>query len=158
MHRRRAEFVLDALEVIEPLDRVVEFRAFLLGELLFHLGNRLGELGPVDILHRGGNIGQHSQALFRHLGEATEHDDLLVRAAAGDGQDTRANRGDDRGVTGEHAEIAFHAGNVDLIDLAGEGELFRSNQIEVEGGHGLSVLSAVTRGLDPRVHQEKSSR
>jgi len=27
-------------------------------------------------------------------------------------------------MAGQHAEIAFHAGNVNLIDLAGEGELF----------------------------------
>ena len=27
---------------------VIEFGAFLLGELRFHLGNRLGELRPID--------------------------------------------------------------------------------------------------------------
>ncbi len=58
-------------------------------------------------------------------------------------------------MTGEHAEFTLHAGNVNLIDIAGEGELFGRDEIEVEGGHGLSVLSAVTRGLDPRVHQQK---
>ena len=39
-------------------------------------------------------------------------------------------------MSGEHAEIALDAGNVDLIDFAGEGEFFRRNEIEVEGGHG----------------------
>ena len=57
-------------------------------------------------------------------------------AAGGDGQDARADRGHDRRMSGEHAEIAFHAGNVNLIDLAGEGELFGGDEIEVEGGHG----------------------
>jgi hypothetical protein len=33
VHRRRIELVLDALEMVEPLDRVVEFRAFFLGKL-----------------------------------------------------------------------------------------------------------------------------
>ena len=47
-----------------------------------------------------------------------------MRAADGDGQDARTDRGHDRRMAGEHAEIAFHAGNVDLIDFAGEGELF----------------------------------
>ena len=39
-------------------------------------------------------------------------------------------------MSGEHAEIAFHAGNVNLIDLAGEGELFGRDEIEVKGSHG----------------------
>ena len=38
-------------------------------------------------------------------------------------------------MAGEHAEIALDAGDVDLIDLAGEGELFGRDEIEVEGGH-----------------------
>ena len=38
MHRGGAELVLDALEVVEPLDRMIEFGAFFLGELFFHLG------------------------------------------------------------------------------------------------------------------------
>jgi len=35
-------------------------------------------------------------------------------------------------MSGQHTEIAFHAGNVNLIDFAGEGEFFGRNQIEVE--------------------------
>ena len=62
-------------------------------------------------------------------------------AASGDGQDTRADRGDDRRMSGEHAEIAFHAGNVNLIDLAGEGELFGRDEIEMEGSHGKPASS-----------------
>ena len=50
VHGGRAELMLDALEVIEPLDGVIELAPFLLGELGFHLGNRLGELRPIDIL------------------------------------------------------------------------------------------------------------
>ena len=37
LHCRGAEFLLDALEVIEPLDGAIELGAFLLGKLLFHL-------------------------------------------------------------------------------------------------------------------------
>ena len=45
------------------------------------------------------------------------------------------DRGDDRRMAGEHAEITLDAGNVNLIDFAGEGELFGRDEIEVEGGH-----------------------
>ncbi len=52
-----------------------------------------------------------------------------------DGQDARTHRGHDRRVPGEHAEVALGAGNVDLIDFAGEGQLFRRDKIEVKRGH-----------------------
>jgi hypothetical protein len=38
-------------------------------------------------------------------------------------------------MSGQHAEIAFRAGDVNLVDFAGEGELFGGDEIEVEGGH-----------------------
>ena len=110
MHRRRAEFVLDALEVIEPLDRAIEFGAFLLGELGFHLGNRVGELRAIEFLDRGGDIGEHRKAFLRHFGETAEHNELLMRAARGHREDFRPDRGDDRRMAGEHAEIALDAG------------------------------------------------
>ena len=62
---------------------------------------------------------------------------FCVRAAGRHRQDARPDRRHDRRVAGEHAEIALEAGNVDLIDLAREGELFRRDEIEVEGGHGV---------------------
>src|SRR3954453_10802009 len=40
-------------------------------------------------------------------------------------------------MSGEHAEIALHAGDINLIDFAGEGEFFRRDEIEVKGGHGV---------------------
>jgi hypothetical protein len=52
MHRRRNELALDALEMIEPLDRAVELRAFLFVELGFHVGNRVGEFGAVQFIQR----------------------------------------------------------------------------------------------------------
>src|SRR5262249_8649584 len=70
-----------------------------------------------------------------HLGETAEHDDLLLLTAGDDGQDARPHRGHDRRMTRQHAEIALEAGNVDLVDLAGECELFGRDEIEVEGGH-----------------------
>ena len=42
-------------------------------------------------------------------------------------------------MSGQHAEIAFPAGDVNLIDFAGEGEFFRGDEIEMEGSHGRSV-------------------
>ena len=59
-----------------------------------------------------------------------------MRATRADGQDARADRSYDRRMSGENAEIAFHAGDVNLIDFAGEGELFGRDEIEMEGGHG----------------------
>ena len=94
--------------------------------------------GPIEILQRGRDIGEHREALVGDFGEAAEHDDLLLRAARGHGEDSRTDRGHHRRVAGEHAEIALDAGHVDLIDFAGEGELFRRDEIEVEGGHGWS--------------------
>ena len=114
---------------------LVEFGAFLLGELFFHFGNRIGELGPIDVLHRGGDVGEHGEALLRHFGQATEHDDLVVRAAGGDRQDPRTDCSYHRRMASEHAEITLDAGDVDLIDLACEGKLFGGDEIEVEGGH-----------------------
>ena len=122
--------------------RAIELGAFLLGELFFHFGNRVGELRPIEFLHRGGDVGEHGEALLRNFGQATEHDDLLVRAAGDDRQDARPDYGDDRRMAGQHAEIALHAGDVDLIDLAGEGELFGGDEIEVEGGHGVRYLAS----------------
>ena len=117
MQCRRIELALDALEVIEPLDRMVELRAFLFGELGFHLGNLVGESLPIDLLDRGRDIGQHGQALVGDFGQTAEHDDLLMRAAGGHRQNSRPDRRHDRRVAGEHAEIAFGAGNVNLVDL-----------------------------------------
>src|ERR1700710_2196354 len=122
VHCGRVELLLDALEVVQPLDRMVELRAFLLRKLGFHLGDGVGKLRTVELGRRGGDVGEHGQALLRHFGKAAEHDDLLVRAAGGDGEDARADRGHDRRMSGQNAEIAFRAGDVNLIDFAGEGE------------------------------------
>ena len=62
VHRRRVELLLDALEVVEPLDRMVELRAFLLCKLRFHLGNGarlerinwLGDLSPKGLRESAG--------------------------------------------------------------------------------------------------------
>ena len=73
-------------------------------------------------------------------GDTAGHDDFLARPTDEHRDDARADRRDNRRVAGEHAEITFHAGNVDLIDLAGEGKLFGRDEIEVEGGHGPPVI------------------
>jgi hypothetical protein len=48
-------------------------------------------------------------------------------------------------MAGKHAEIALKAGNVDLIDFAGEGEFFRGEEIKVEGGRGAPVIQIGVR-------------
>src|SRR5258708_35003186 len=80
VQRRRVELALDALEMIEPLDRAVELGALFLSKLFFHLGNLIGEPGPIQILQRGGDVGQHGQTFVGYFGKAAEYDDLLVGA------------------------------------------------------------------------------
>src|ERR1700742_2924296 len=121
--------------MIETLDGVIELRTFFLRELRFHLSNLAGESLPVDLLDRGCDIGEQRQPLLGNLGEATGYDDLLLGTARRHGQDSRPYRSHDRRVTGEHTEIAFGTGNVDLINLAREGEFFRRDEIKMKGGH-----------------------
>ena len=74
---------------------------------------------------------------------AAEHHDLLLTGARGHGEDARPDRRHHRRVAGEYAEITLDAGNVDLIDLAGEGDLFGRNQIEEDfASHRLYAASA----------------
>ena len=86
-------------------------------------------------LQRGGDIGQHGEALVGDFGETAEHDDLFVGAADDHREDPRPDRRHHGSVSGEYAEIALDAGDVNLIDFSGEGELFRRDEIEVESGH-----------------------
>src|SRR5262245_52784676 len=122
VHRCRLALPLHALEVIETLDLTVEFVAFLLGSLGFHLGTSVRKPGAVKLLEGRRDIGEHGESLLRYFGNTAGNDDLLALAANEDGQDARTDRGNHRRVAGEHAEIAFHAGDVDLIHLAGERE------------------------------------
>ena len=91
----------------------------------------------VEILDRVGDVGEHGQLAVRaDLGKAAEHDHALRLLAADiDRHDARPQQRDQRRMAGQHAEIALGARHVDLIDLAGERELFRRDEIEVEGGH-----------------------
>src|SRR3984885_1271124 len=146
MHRRGIELVLDALEMVEPFDRMIELGAFLFGELGFHVGDGFRKLRPVEFVDRGGDVGQHREPLGRNLGKPAEHDDLLLRPARYHRQDARPDRGHNRRMTGQHAEVALDPGNVDLIDLAGEGELFGRDEIEVKGGHDLPSEGEVASG------------
>src|SRR5882724_3062811 len=56
MQRRRIQLVLDALEMIKPLNRMVELGAFLFRKLGLHAGDGVGELGAVQFLQRRGDI------------------------------------------------------------------------------------------------------
>ena len=68
---------------------------------------------------------------------------IFVFAAAGiHRQDARPQGRDQRRMAGQHAEVAFGAGHVDLVDLAREHELFRRDQFEVKCGH--NVLPCLT--------------
>jgi len=60
--------VLDALEVIDRSNRVIEFGAFLLGELFFHFAIDSANEHDRDPRPRWRRR-QHRKALFRHFGK-----------------------------------------------------------------------------------------
>src|SRR6187399_2928931 len=78
MHRRPLQMLVDLLEVIEPLDRLVERRAFRLLDLLFLRSDALGENVAIEVFHRVGEIREHRElAVGRDLGKTAEHDHAL---------------------------------------------------------------------------------
>ena len=101
----------------------------------FHLRDLGLQRGAIDVFERGRDIRQHGQAVRTDLGEAAEHDELGLLAAGIDRHDAGPQQRDQRRMTGQHAEVALGAGHVDLIDLAGERELLRRHEFEVERGH-----------------------
>ena len=97
---------------------------------------RSAENVAVELLDRVGEIGEHRElAVGRDFREAAEHDHALRLAVDDNRHDAGPQRRDGRRMSGEHAEIALGARHVDLIDFAGEQELFGGDEIEVEGGH-----------------------
>ncbi len=121
--------------MIDPLDCAVELDALLFGELGFHAGDVVGKFGAIEFLDRGCDLGEYRETLVRHFGNAAEHDDLLTRRARDHRENAWPDPGNDRRMACQHAEIALGAGDVDLVDFAGKGELLRRDKIEVEGGH-----------------------
>jgi hypothetical protein len=99
---------------------------------LFELADVLGEQLLVEALERIGKIGDHGQALLRHFGEAAEHDDALRAVGHMHRQNARPQRGDQRGMLFQHAEVTLDARHVDLLDAAREQQLFRRDQFEMQ--------------------------
>ena len=64
--------------------------------------------------------------MWRNFREASENDDALRVGPDLDSEHAGAKERDQWRVVGEHAEVAFHAWNVDLIDLAGKQQLVRA--------------------------------
>ena len=93
----------------------------------------------------GGNVSQQRQPARTDFGEAAEHDELGLLAGRIDRHHAGPQQRDQRRVAGEHAEVAFRAGNVDLIDLAGERDLLRGDEFEVERGHADPTLTSWLR-------------
>ena len=69
---------------------------------------------------RHGHFGEDREAGRIDLGKSAIDDDRKRAALAVQHQNARPQRRHQRGVAGEHAEVAFGARDVDLIDLAGE--------------------------------------
>ena len=106
-------------------------------DALLHLRDLRLQRGAVEVLQRGRDIRQHGQAVRPDLGKAAEHDEPGLLAAGIDRHDAGPQQRDQRRVAGQHAEVALGAGHIDLIDLAGERDLVRRHELEVEGGHAL---------------------
>ena len=90
----------------------------------------------VELRARHRHVGEHRKPLGVDLREAAVDHDLQRIPAAIDGENSGPQRGDERRMAGEHAEVAFRARHVDLIDGLGHQQAFRRNEIELEGGHG----------------------
>ena len=87
---------------------------------LFHVLDMRRDHRLVDVFHRRRDVGQNGQALGRDLDKAAEHDDALRSAAGMHGENARPQQRDERGMAGEHAEIALASRHIDLLDFAGK--------------------------------------
>jgi hypothetical protein len=52
-------------------------------------------------------------------------------------------------VTGQDAKIAFHAGQIDLVDLAGKQQTFRRYETRLESCHALASVMSTARVCMP---------
>src|SRR5262249_37323347 len=110
-----------------------------LGVLDGLIENRLVELDEVD-----GRLGENGEPLRPDLGEAAPHEIApALGAAGGDFEQARTQARKERGVIGEHGEVALGPRHQDLLDLAGDEQPLRRDQLELEGvGHDYATSAA----------------
>src|SRR5262249_39621885 len=122
---------LQRLQAIKLLGELVAVPAVLLvGYVFLGVLDHAGERRDIELVHRHSEVGDHGQAFRPAPGEpAVDHDPLRVAFAIND-QNSRPQRGYERSMSRQHAEVAFRARHVDLTDLAGEQDLLRRDEIE----------------------------
>src|SRR5712691_3084074 len=127
---------LQRLQLLKAAGELVALPAVLgVGHVFLGVLDLACEQAAVEILERNGHVREHGEASRIDLREAAVDDDLELATLAINRQDSRPQRRDQRGMPGEHAEVALGAWHVDLVDLVGEQKLLGRNKIEMEGGH-----------------------
>ena len=81
------------------------------------------------------DFGEYCKTTRGNFRKAAEHNDFLLAAGAVHRQNARTQRRDHRRMFGEHAEVAFGAGHVDLLHFTREQQLFGRNQFEMKISH-----------------------
>ena len=97
------------------------------------LGPLAGALGPreVDLLGRLGHLGEDDHAVGLHFRESARHQEVLLGPAGAVGHLAAAERGEQRRVPGQDAEIALHPGRDDLVHVGGDQHPARRRELEV---------------------------
>ena len=143
--------------MIEPLDGAVELGALLLPSAALPCSaivsaNCARSSSSIEV----GDVGEHGQALLRDFGETAEHDDLLMRAASGDGQNSRTDRRHDA-AHGRQARRNHPRRRERRPDrLRRRRRAFQARRDRNGKWPWYLEFSVVTRGLTQRVHRVKS--
>jgi hypothetical protein len=123
---------LQAAELVETTHELVALGIVLaVSDVFVSVSDIVCQRLEVEILARPGTVGKHGQSTGSHFGKAADHDDWFALTLAYDGDNARPQQRDHRRMPGQHAEIAFDAGQIDLIDVTGEQHGLRRYEFEV---------------------------
>ena len=86
----------------------------------------------VDLVGPLRGVGQDDHLVVAHLGEAARHREVTLLAADAVRQLAHPQRGEERRVTREHAEVALAAGQHDLVHRLRHGQAGRRGDLERE--------------------------
>src|SRR5262245_16414676 len=114
--------------------------------------------GAVDLVRSLAGVSQDDHLVVAHLGEAAGDRQVVLVAPLAISQLADAERGEERRMAWQHAEVALDPRGDDLVDLLGDDEPRRRRDLEGEGvGHlgGLAqALGLVHRVADVADHVE----
>src|SRR6185312_7795659 len=112
------------------------------GGILLGVLDLAGKAFAIEFVEHRRHVGEDCQPLEADLREAAGHNHAALLATDVHHDDARLEGGHIGRMTGEHAEIAFGARDINLIDFAGKHEMIRRDEIEVEGGHAYAASAA----------------